>query len=199
MAIGRIRVRFEGDQIGPQLKKNLLRQRERVNRSMLGAAQDLAAEFLVQGRENIAKAGNFTTAALARRGCSPDVSRGGGNIVISIGHKVPYWIVFQEGRVIRGKPLLWIPLSFGRTPRVARARGTTRAACSGSNSKNGLAPLLLDANTKKPQYVGKPSVRIPKKFRVLEIGRGWHEAGRFLQSSGSSRRQGQLDGRRRQA
>jgi hypothetical protein len=169
MAIGRIRVRFEGDQIGPQLKKNLLRQRERVNRSMLGAAQDLAAEFLVQGRENIAKAGKFTTPRWLE-GLFARVSRGGGNIVISIGHKVPYWIVFQEGRVIRGKPLLWIPLSFGNAGRT-RARDY-EGRLFRVNRKNGLAPLLLDANTKKPQYVGKPFVKIPKKFRVLEIGRG---------------------------
>jgi hypothetical protein len=39
------------------------------------------------------------------------------------------------------------------------------------NRKGGKAPLLLSAATKEPKYFAKPYVKIPKKFRVLEIAR----------------------------
>jgi hypothetical protein len=38
-------------------------------------------------------------------------------------------------------------------------------------NRKGKAPLLLSARDKKPKYFGKLSVRIPKKFHILEIGR----------------------------
>jgi hypothetical protein len=166
----KVRVRFEGAPIGVQFKKNMIAQRDRMNRSLFAAANDFAREFLAAGRQNIAKAGNFKSARWMQ-GLFADVTRGGGNIVISIGHKVPYWIVFQEGRVIRGKPLLWIPLSFAPDAKLAGRAKNFPGGLFRVDRKNGLAPLLFSRRDRRPKYFGKRSVRIPKKFRVLEIGR----------------------------
>jgi hypothetical protein len=167
--MGVIRIRFEGDQMGPKFKKNLVRQRDRMNRSLLGAAQDYAAAFLKAGRANIRAAGKFTTPRWIQ-GLFANVSRGGGNIVVGIGHKVGYWIVFQEGRVIHGRPLLWIPLEFAKDAQGVRARDYPGRFFR-VDRKSGRAPLLLSAATGQPKYFGKRFVRIPKKFKVLEISR----------------------------
>jgi hypothetical protein len=162
-----IKIRFQNEPLGRQFKRNIDKQRGKMGRALLGAAQDYSAEFLKQGRANIASAGNFKSARW-QQGLFADVVRGSGNIVVNIGHKVGYWIVFQKGKTIRGKPLLWIPLSFGDAKGV-RARDFPGKLFR-VDRKNGLAPLLMSKDG-RPQYVGKKSVRIPKKFRVLEIGR----------------------------
>lgn len=163
-----IRIRFEGDQIGPKFQKNLKTASDQMNRSLMGAAQDYSDAFLKAGRANIRSAGRFKTARWIQ-GLFARVSQGGGNIVIGIGHEVKYWIVFQEGRVIRGKPLLWIPFDFAPDAKGVSARdypGRLFRVDRGA----GKAPLLM-AGDGQPKYFGKPFVRIPKKFRVLEIAR----------------------------
>jgi hypothetical protein len=163
-----IRIRFEGDQLGPKFKKNLTVARNQMNRSLMGAAADYAAAFLKAGRANIKGAGNFKSARWIQ-GLFARISRGGGNIVVGIGHEVKYWIVFQEGRVIRGKPLLWIPFDFATDAQGVRARDYPGKLFR-VNRGAGKAPLLMTTGG-EPKYFGKPFVRIPKKFRVLEIAR----------------------------
>lgn len=169
MAVNKVRVKFEGDQFGPKFKKNMRGQKDRINRALFAAANDFSEEFLRLGRQNIASAGNFKSARW-QKGLFANVTRGGGNIVINIGHRVSYWIVFQKGKIIRGKPLLWIPLSFAIDARGVRARNYPGKLFR-VNRGGGKAPLLLSSVDKKPKYFGKTSVKIPKKFRVLEIGR----------------------------
>jgi hypothetical protein len=83
---------------------------------------------------------------------------------------LPYWTVFQFGKVIHGRPLLWIPLRFAADAKGVRARDYPGKLFR-VNRKGGKAPLLLSAATKEPKYFAKPYVKIPKKFRVLEIAR----------------------------
>jgi hypothetical protein len=81
---------------------------------------------------------------------------------------VPYWRVFQNGAIIQGKPLLWIPLSF-----ATEAQGVSAKDYPGRlfrvDRKSGGAPLLMSADDKQPKYSGHESVRIPKKFHLVEI------------------------------
>jgi hypothetical protein len=161
-----LRIKFEGDQLGPKFKKNRLRDADRVLAASRAAAVEAQKEFLTLARADIKSAGNF-----GRRwteGLTAPISEGGGRIVLNVRHAVPYFMVFQRGKVIHGKPLLWIPLSFSDA-RGIRARdypgGLFRV------NRVGKAPLLLSYRDKQPKYFGKLFVRIPKKFRVLEIGR----------------------------
>jgi hypothetical protein len=173
--MARVRIVFQGGvQLGPKFNKNLQRHADNVRRSAQGAAQDARDEFLERGRADIAGAGNFgsrwTEGLMAR------ITQGGGNIVINVSHAVSYFMVHQRGAVIRGKPLLWIPLSFAEDAKGVRARdfpgGLFRV-----DRKRGGAPLLLAIKDGRPKYFGKEQVRIPKRFHVLEIGR---EIGRKL-------------------
>jgi hypothetical protein len=163
----RIRFATDGKQLGPKFKKNLVRDGNIVLAATRAAAEAAQKEFLEEARADIAGAGKF--GSRWTQGLTAPITEGGGRIVLNVKHAVPYFMVFQRGKVIRGKPLLWIPLSFASDAQGVRARdfpgGLFRV-----NRKVG-APLLLAFGDKKPKYFGKASVTIPKKFRVLEIGR----------------------------
>jgi hypothetical protein len=74
--------------------------------------------------------------------------------------------VFEHGATIQGKPLLWIPTTEGGPTASRSGKKLVSATVRGQ-------PMLFDANDKsrdrKPLYIGVPSVRIPKKFRITEI------------------------------
>jgi hypothetical protein len=81
-------------------------------------------------------------------------------------HKYGFAGVFESGATIQGKPLLWIPTTAGG-PKASRSRKKlTFATVRGT-------PLAFDADDKnrdrKPLYIGVPSVRIPKMWRIAEI------------------------------
>jgi hypothetical protein len=163
-----LRIKFTGDQqLGPKFKRNRVRDGELVLSAVRQAAQAAQTELLTKGRADIARAGRF--GSRWTEGLTAPITEGGGRIVLNLSHSVPYFMVFQRGKVIRGKPLLWIPLSFAGIAPGLRARdfpgGLFRV------NRAGKAPLLLAFSDKKPKYFGKASVTIPKKFHVLEIGR----------------------------
>jgi hypothetical protein len=71
--------------------------------------------------------------------------------------------VFQEGRVIHGKPLLWIPLSFSDAVGIrARDYGPLFRV-----DRSGKSPLLLSPKDGEPKYSGHEQITIPKKFPRL--------------------------------
>jgi hypothetical protein len=90
----------------------------------------------------------------------------GGEPSAIIFHKFGFAGVFEHGATIAGKPLLWIPTTPGG-PRASRSgKKLVSATVRGK-------PMLFDANDRdrdrKPLYIGVPSVRIPKKWRITEI------------------------------
>jgi len=74
--------------------------------------------------------------------------------------------VFEHGATIAGERLLWIPTTEGAPPASRSGKKLVLATVRGQ-------PMLFDANDpdrhRKPLYIGVPSVRIPKKFRITEI------------------------------
>lgn len=164
-----LRINFLGENPGLLFSRSYAKEAARVRRAMRAAAQDVVDEFLDQGREDIKGAGKF--GSRWTDGLQGKITEGGGNIKISFTQAVPYWTVFQNGQVIHGKPLLWIPLDF-----AADAKGVLARNYSGRlfrvDRKSGKAPLLLAAgNPAQPKYFGKESVTIPKKFHLTEIAR----------------------------
>jgi len=154
--------------LAPALNAAAQRLRERVERALQAASEALAENILEQGRQDISGAGRFGQRWTA--GFTYDISGDGTVRTIILRHAVPYWKVFQYGAIIQGKPLLWIPLSFAGIPPGMYARdypgGLFRV-----DRKSGAAPLLLSVADKKPKYHGQESVRIPKKFHLVEIAR----------------------------
>lgn len=167
-----LRIYFQGERAGPMLQRATRRAGERVRAAARDTASQAAEEIVERGRADIAAApGNWGTRWL--EGLTAAVSEGGGSIRIAVSHKIPYFGVFQHGAVIQGRPLLWIPLSFSDAATAMwPGRGVRARDYPGRlfrvDRKVG-APLLLDSFSKKPQYFGKESVTIPKKFHVLEV------------------------------
>jgi hypothetical protein len=155
-----------GDQLGPQFKAGVQRFRVRSTRAIQEAARRAALEIEDQGRANIRSGGNFGSARW-QQGFRAKVSfQSATDLVIRVTHAVKYWKVFEEGRVIFGKPLLWIPLSFSTAGHLGvRARDFPGKLFR--VNRKGKAPLLM--NEQGPQYFGKERVRIPRKWHLRDI------------------------------
>jgi hypothetical protein len=81
-------------------------------------------------------------------------------------HTNPGAKIFEKGGVIKGKPLLWIPLS------GTDAVGVRAGAYGGLYSVNNPGqkrPLLFSIKDKQPKYFGIEQVTMPKKFHLAEI------------------------------
>jgi hypothetical protein len=170
-----VRFRFNGQQIGREFQGLVAKQYVRQVKSALGkAATETADEIEIRGRADIRSAGRF-----GRRwtdGFHAKVRLAGNRYTIQVFDDVPYFNIFELGGTIRGKPMLWIPLSFATDAIGIRARdypgGLFRV-----DRKAGGAPLLLSIKDKQPKYFGKESVRMPKKFHIRRIVR--EEAGQI--------------------
>jgi hypothetical protein len=160
-----IRVALGREQLGRRFSAGIKRERDKVLGALRQTASDAATEIEDKGRANISSAGRF--GHRWTEGFHARVSEGGGFIRIGLSHDVPYWTVFQFGRVIHGKPLLWIPLSFATDAQGVLARNFPEPLFR--VERLGRAPLLLTKSTGQPKYFGKEQVTIPKKFRLLEI------------------------------
>lgn len=167
-----LKLEFRGKQFGRNFSIRTGEVSRRVDKAITVALDKAAREIKTRGDANIRSAGNFGsrwTKGFKVRATSRGTRGRRREATIEVRHDVPYFPVFQEGRVIRGKPLLWIPLSF------SDAVGTRARDYPGRlfrvDREGGKAPLLLSADDKEPKYSGHKSVKIPKKFRILEIAR----------------------------
>lgn len=164
-----IRLYVDDERVGPLFKRAVSRQKTRVLASARGAAQDTADEILQKGRADIKGAGKF--GSRWTDGLHAEVTEGGGNIRIATTMDVPYWTVFQFGKVINGKPLLFIPFSFADDAKGVNARDYSGQLFRVTRKKDGLVMLLAPGKPAVPKYFGKASVTIPKKFHLIEIVR----------------------------
>ena len=165
-----LRVVFKNKNIGREYRAAVEGGQRRVRTSLLRTAREARDEILDQARDDIRSAGRF--GAAWTQGLSAEIDEGDdGNIEIVFSHEIPFFTVFTKRTVIRGKPLLWIPLGkkYGGTAQGILARkfrgGLFRV------DRPGKAPLLLSRKTGNPEYFGKRSVTIPKKFAIFEIMR----------------------------
>jgi uncharacterized protein DUF6441 len=156
--------------IQPQLDASAERIRQRIERAVEAATIRLADNVLEAGRADIASAGKFGTRWTA--GFTYEITGTGAEREIVFNEAVPYWRIHETGGIIRGKPLLWIPLSpeYGGDP---VAQGVRARDFPGRlfrvNRKSGGAPLLLSADDKRVKYTGHTQVRLPKRFHLIEI------------------------------
>ena len=164
-----VRIYVDGEKVGPLFHRAAVQQKKRVFDATRAAASDAAKEIEHRGRDDISRAGKFGSRWTS--GFNATVSEGGSNVRISVTEDVPYWRVFQHGAVIRGKPLLWIPLSFAKDAQGVRARDYPNQLFR-VDRKGGKAPLLMTpGKPAQPKYFGKESVTIPKLFHLIEITR----------------------------
>ena len=163
-----LKFKVKGDPFGVV---ELIRDKQRaVSTAAVAALREAADDAVDEGRDNIAGAGRFGPSwqqGLKRR--MKDATDGGEPSLQAkaiIFHKFGFAGVFEHGAVIQGKPLLWIPTIEGGPAASRSGKKLMSATVRGQ-------PMLFDANDRnrerKPLYIGVPSVRIPKKFRITEI------------------------------
>lgn len=162
-----VRLYFDNERVGQKFERSVARQAARVRNAARAAAFDAGEEIRKRAAADMASAGNFGSRWTG--GLNVLITEGGGSIRIAFTHNVSYFSVFQYGKTIYGKPLLWIPLSFAEDAKGVYARNYPGGLFYVDRSKKGKAPLLLSRKTREPKYFGKESVTIPKKFHVIEI------------------------------
>lgn len=166
MATGGIRIVLDGgDKLAPKFITRVKKFGEQQRRAVAVTARRLATEIETAGRQSIASGGDFKSARW-QQGFKAVVSfESTGNAKIRVTHSVSYWRVFEFGAVIQGKPLLWIPLDFSEAGQLKVRARDFPGKLFRVDRKNG-APLLM--NEAGPQYFGKESVRIPRKWRLRD-------------------------------
>ena len=115
-----------------------------IRRAATGAMKDLSETAKMQGRAEISRAGfskrwqnTLRSEAYPKRDFSA-------NAAVWLYHRIPYAGVFEEGARIRGKPLMWVPLS--STPKIGRNKPLTPKSFAAAYGKlvpmRGKQPLL---------------------------------------------------------
>jgi Family of unknown function (DUF6441) len=145
----------------------MIRDKQRpVTTAAVAALREVADDAVEEGRSNIAGAGRFGDkwqSGLKKRMKDAKSLQAKAIIFHSLGGLAG---VFEHGATIAGKPLLWIPTRPGAPTASRSGKKLVSATVRGK-------PMLFDANDKdrqrKPLYIGVPSVRIPKKWRITEI------------------------------
>jgi hypothetical protein len=166
--VGTLRIVLADRQWGAKFKRGQKRNFQQVQSALRATARDMAKEIKSRGDEDITSAGNF--GSRWTRGFKSKVVVEDSDFTVKTTHDVSYFSVFEFGKVIHGKPLLWIPLSFATDAQGVLARnfpgGLFRV-----DRKRGGAPLLLSIRDGEPKYFGKRFVRIPQKFHIRQICR----------------------------
>lgn len=124
----------------------------------------------VSGRNRLRRAGNFVSARW-QQGLHVEVTPRTGallNPFITVSHDVKYSRIFEYGGVIKGKPLLWIPLGYTGLKMRARDYGKRHGGLFRVDRKIDNLPLLLSIRDRKPKYFGKAEVTIKPKWGLRD-------------------------------
>jgi uncharacterized protein DUF6441 len=149
----------------------MIREKQRpVATAAVAALKDVAAEAVKKGRDNIRSSGRFRgkwVSGLKFR--LLDATKDGEPSLqaqAEIFHSMGIAGVFEFGATIKGERLLWIPTKPRAPPPSKSGRKLVFATVRGQ-------PMLFDAadrnRYRKPLYIGVPSVRIVKRWRIIEI------------------------------
>lgn len=156
-----IRMKY-GPSPAPKFKAMVDQFGKRTAAATQVATQRAATEIEDQGRDNIRAAGSSTT---LQDGFHTEVR----DTTINVKHDAPFWLAFEEGRTVQGRPMLWIPLSFATEAQGVKARNFPQPLFR--LDRPGKAPLLLTKADRKPMYFGKTSITIQKKWNLRSIVR----------------------------
>lgn len=150
--------------------------------SAVGALIEASNSAVDEGRKQIASSGRFSdklrrtirardTWQTGLKARMQDARKGGVPSLEAkaiVFHTVGLAGIFEHGATIEGKPMLWIPTDPRARPAGKSRKKLTSATINGT-------PVLFDAKDpdphRKPLYIGVPSIRIPKKWRIIEIAK----------------------------
>ena len=159
----------------------MIREKQRpVAGAAVGALVQVANDAVQEGRQQIASSGRFSdqlrqtiraqdtwqTGLKARMQDAKDGDAPSLQAKAIIFHTIGLAGIFEHGATIAGQPMLWIPTDPQARPAGRSGKKLVSATINGT-------PVLFDAADhdlhRKPLYIGVPSVRIPKKWRITEI------------------------------
>jgi hypothetical protein len=159
----------------------MIREKQRaVAGPAVGALVQVANDAVAEGRQQIASSGRFSdnlrrtiraqdTWQSGLKARMRDAKEGGEPSLQAkalVFHTIGLAGIFEHGATIEGKPMLWIPTDPRAPPASRSGKKLTSATINGT-------PVLFDARDpdrhRKPLYIGVPSIRIPKKWRIIEI------------------------------
>jgi hypothetical protein len=145
----------------PKFKQNLAGLQDRFEKAFTAAMNMAASMIRTLDLADIANAGNFS----GRWGAGLKVEVIDRNRISTV-LDMDGASIFAKGGIIKGNPLLWIPIS------GTNAVGTQAKDYAGGlfsvNRKSGGRPLLFSIADKTPKYFGIESVTIPQKFFFAE-------------------------------
>ena len=143
----------------------------RVKAAMENTARWAADQILTRGRANIAGAGKF--GARWTEGLHADVDVEGDEIRVGVSHDIPYFMIYEVGGIIKGAPLLWVATSWAPDAQnLGSVRNYPGTLVKVAQRISGGPPLLINPLDKQVKFVGLESIRIPKKFAIVEIVQG---------------------------
>lgn len=165
---GSIRVVFDGQSFRNKITARHRETLSAVSYGMSGGARDMSVVLLRNGRARIASSGNFGSARWLQGFNVAAFPQSGAltNARIQIWHDVPYAHIHDKGGLIRGKPLLWIPLSHATEAKGVYARDYPGGLFRVDRVVG--RPLLLSIVDKKPKYFGIAQVTIPARWNLEE-------------------------------
>jgi hypothetical protein len=162
---------------------NIIRDKNRaVAGAAVGALAQAADDAVLEGRKQIAASGRFSdklrrtirvqdTWLTGLKARMRDAKAGGKPSLQAkalVFHTVGLAGVFEFGAKMQGpgKKLLWIPTNPRAPPAGRSGKALVSATIRGT-------PVLFDASDpkrdRKPLYIGVPTVRIEKKWHIIEI------------------------------
>lgn len=167
-----VRLYLDGERAGPLFKRGTERQGDKIRTAVRGAASDAAVEIEARGDVSIEAGGNF--GSRWTEAFHATVTEGGGSIRISAGFDGDdtvnvAWPVFEFGATIKAKNpsgLLWIPFSFAGDAKGVWPSAYPDPLFRVTRKSDGLEMLLSEDG---PKYFGKPSVTVPRKWKLREI------------------------------
>ena len=92
--------------------------------------------------------------------------RGTRRTIVTVKHSIPFAEIFEEGGGVKGRPLLWIPISTEKDAVGIRARKFNLPLFQITSKR--CTPLLITPKG-KPKYFGVRSVTEPKLFHIRQI------------------------------
>lgn len=136
----------------------------RFRRSLAATGVALGRDLKARGDAQITKAGKF--GARWTQALQVTVRRHEQSLNVIMGfHGIPYAMIHETGGVIRGNPLLWVPLSSaGVTTRIGEYPG--RLFFKMSRRGNLIA---FDRVERRPKFVGVESVTLKPRFGLRRM------------------------------
>jgi hypothetical protein len=161
-----MRIRINGRKTGHQFQVAVENVGKRLIEAIQAETRETALRIRARGRQSIAGAGNF--GSRWTQGLTVEAFGTRKGSLIKVGHQIPYARVHEFGKIIKGKPLLWIPVA-------PEAKGIRARDYPGRlfrvKGREGKTPLLMSAGDRRVKYIGAASVTLKPRFGLRAIAR----------------------------